>query len=165
MSDDNAAGRAGRDPEKRQGPSVNSAKLKTLFNRFRGHPVETDIEGHARVVRDVRAFHEEKGLARLSDGEIGRLAASLRGRLAGAPSKPASGAGRGGEGARIEAFALVLEATRRATGLDAVRRPDDRRPGHGRRARRRAADRGGQDAGRRVPGRVFAPRRAGASTS
>jgi len=118
MSDDNAAGRAGRDPEKRQGPSVTSAKLKTLFNRFRGHPVETDLEGYARVVRDIRAFHEEKGLARLSDGEIGRLAASLRRRLADAPSKTKSPAGRGGE-ARIEAFALVLEATRRATGLDA----------------------------------------------
>jgi preprotein translocase subunit SecA len=119
MTDDNTAGPAGRNLKKEHRPSPISARLKTAFNRFRGHPVETDLEGYARVVRDVRAFQEEKGLARLSDVEIGGLAASLRRRLAdGGPSKPKRGAGRV-EDERIEAFALVLEATRRATGLDA----------------------------------------------
>ncbi len=90
--------------------------LKTAFNRFRGHPVETDLAGYARMVRKIRAFHEEKGLVSVSDAEIGRLSASLRSRLADAPPKPKT---EDGGDARIEAFALALEATRRATGLEA----------------------------------------------
>ena len=116
MSDDNAAGRAGRDPEKRRGPSVTSAKLKTLFNRFRGHPVETDLSEYAKIVRSIRARLESEGLSRASDAELGRHAAFLRARLASAPPKPKAA---DGEAARIEVFALALEATRRATGLDA----------------------------------------------
>jgi preprotein translocase subunit SecA len=88
-------------------------KLLTAFNRFRGVPVETDLARYARTVRKVRAFHGAEGLARKSDKEIGYLAISLRRRLMGEPSTADE------EGARIEAFALVDEAARRATGLAA----------------------------------------------
>ena len=93
--------------------------LKSAFNRFRGHPVETDIARYARIVAKIRALHEEKQLVRASDAEIAGLAASLRLRLAGAPPRPKAEEAGGAEDARVEAFALVLEATRRATGLDA----------------------------------------------
>lgn len=90
-----------------------SAKLRTAFNRFRGVPVETDLAGYARTVRKIRAFHETEGLVRKTDEALGRLAASLCRRLKGEPSTEDA------EDARIEAFALVAEAARRATGLAA----------------------------------------------
>jgi preprotein translocase subunit SecA len=90
-----------------------TAKIKTAFNRFRGVAVETDLASYARTVRRIRDFHEAEGLARKSDGELGRLASLLRERLAGGPPGDAA------EAARVEAFALALEATRRGTGLDA----------------------------------------------
>jgi preprotein translocase subunit SecA len=90
-----------------------TAKITTAFNRFRGVAVETDLASCARTVKRIRDFHDTEGLARKSDGEIGRLAASLR-------ARPAAGAPGGAAGpARVEAFALALEATRRGTGLAA----------------------------------------------
>jgi preprotein translocase subunit SecA len=97
-------------------PSALSAKLKTAFNRFRGIPVETDLAAYARTVETIRAVHQRDGLVERSDAEIGLLAASLRQRLAEGPRAPSA---RDRESARIEAFALVLEASRRATGLAA----------------------------------------------
>jgi preprotein translocase subunit SecA len=90
-----------------------AAKIKTAFNRFRGVAVETDLEAYARTVGRVRELHEAQALARATDDEIGRLAGSSRVRLRdGGPKEAASEA-------RIEAFALALEAARRGTGLAA----------------------------------------------
>jgi len=81
--------------------------LKTAFNRFRGHPVETDLARYARTVDAIRAHHEKEGLGGIPDEEIGRRAASLR----------RGPAGPGPESR--QSFALALEAARRATGLAA----------------------------------------------
>ena len=87
------------------------ARLLTAFNRFRGVPVETDLAGYARTVRKIRATHETEGLGPKSDEALERLAVSLRRRLKGELSTEAKAL------ARIEAFAIVDEAARRATGL------------------------------------------------
>jgi len=89
------------------------ARALTAFNRFRGIPVETDLARLARTVGKIRAIHEAEGLARKTDEELGRLAASLRGRLKGEVSTEDP------EMAKVEAFALVDEAAWRATGLAA----------------------------------------------
>jgi len=78
------------------------SKLRTAFNRFRGHPVEDDLSAYLRTVRMIREFHESAALDGKADGEIGRLAAALRTRFD-----------------RTAAFALAIEAARRATGLAA----------------------------------------------
>jgi preprotein translocase subunit SecA len=93
-----------------------SAKLKTAFNRFRGVPVETDLAGSARTVRSIRAAHESGELAAIADAEIARRAAALRRPPADEASVPPS---REEERVRVAIFALALEASRRATGLDA----------------------------------------------
>ncbi len=92
-----------------------AAKIQTAFNRFRGLAVETDLAAYARTVGRIREYHDTEGLVRKDDGEIRRLAASLRARLAGGQLKSAAGP----DGPRIEAFALALEAARRGTGLAA----------------------------------------------
>jgi preprotein translocase subunit SecA len=78
------------------------SKLRTAFNRFRGHPVEDDLSAYLKIVRLIRVFHESTALDRMSDAEIGRLAAGLRMRFD-----------------RTGALALAVEAARRATGLAA----------------------------------------------
>ena len=78
------------------------SKLRTAFNRFRGHPVEDDLSAYLRTVRQIREFHESAALDRMTDAEIGRLSAGLRTRFD-----------------RTGAFALAVEAARRATGLAA----------------------------------------------
>ncbi len=89
------------------------ARICTAFNRFRGISLETDLAGYARTVGKIRSFHEAEGLGRRSDEELGRLAATLRGRLGDETlSAPA-------EDAKVEAFALVFEAARRTIGLTA----------------------------------------------
>jgi len=93
-----------------------STKLETAFDRFRGHPVEKDLAAYAKTVRRIRELHEREGLARASDAEIGERASALRRRIADITPKRTSD---DDEAARIEAFALVLEAARRATGLAA----------------------------------------------
>jgi len=106
----------GRSPARKRPTSAFSAKLKTAFNRFRGVPVETDLAAYARTVRSIRAAHESGRLAAIADAEIARRAAALH-------RPPADGASvpRAGEEDRVRAavFALALEASRRATGLDA----------------------------------------------
>jgi len=87
------------------------ARLQTAFNRFRGVPVETDLARYVRTVRKIRASHDTEGLARKSDEKLGRLAVSLRRRLEDELSTEDQ------ETARIETFALVDEAARRATSL------------------------------------------------
>jgi preprotein translocase subunit SecA len=116
MSDDMSAGRAGRETQQADKPSVLSARLKTAFNRFRGVAIETDLSGYARTVQKIRAQHEREGLARESDEDLGRRAVSLRRSLAEGRPRPS---GKAEASARIEAFALVLEAARRGTSLDA----------------------------------------------
>ena len=91
------------------------AKLLTAFNRLRGHPVETDLSGYLKTVGLIRAHHAGTGLALVSDEEIGRQAESIRHRMADDPSARSVAEPRD----RVEAFALALEATRRATGLEA----------------------------------------------
>jgi preprotein translocase subunit SecA len=87
--------------------------LRTAFNKLRGIAVETDLAKFTRAVARVRRCQESDDLARRTDEEIGRLAAALRSRLStGAPKDDAARA-------RIEAFALGVEAARRAVGLDA----------------------------------------------
>ncbi|HMA54541.1 MAG TPA: accessory Sec system translocase SecA2, partial [Acidobacteriota bacterium] len=93
-----------------------SAKLQTAFNRFRGHPVEKDLAAYVRSVRRIRERHEKERLAFLPDPELSRLASALRRRPADGALRTAAG---DGEAAQSEAFALVLEAARRATGLHA----------------------------------------------
>jgi len=86
------------------------ARLLTVFNRFRGVPVETDLAGYARTVRKIRAFHETEGLVRKSDEAIGLLAASLRRRLEGEPSTAAGAAAFTGP---LFVFALLADRLRR----------------------------------------------------
>jgi preprotein translocase subunit SecA len=75
--------------------------------------VETDLAIYARTVRKIRATHETEGLSLRSDEELGRRAESLSRRLKGELSTEAEAL------ARVEVFALVAEAARRATGLAA----------------------------------------------
>lgn len=89
------------------------ARLLTAFNRFRGVPVETDLARYARTVRKIRTSHETEGLGLKPDEALGRLAVSLRRSFKGEPSTDTE------ERARIEVFALVDEAARRATGFAA----------------------------------------------
>jgi preprotein translocase subunit SecA len=100
-----------------------SPRLETAFNRLRGVPVETDLARYVRTVGEIRRRHEAMDLARVPSPEIGRLASALRPRLAEASGRPEAGRrrakARDAAGARVEAFALILEATRRATGLAA----------------------------------------------
>lgn len=90
-------------------------KLRTMFNRFRGHPVEDDLTAYAKEVRQVREFHERAGLDEMSDSVIGERAAKLRERL----GRQTSPAGPECGEARVEVVALAVEAARRATGLAA----------------------------------------------
>ncbi len=116
MTQDDDAGPAGKIRKPAHRRTAFSTKLETAFNRFRGHPVEKDLAAYARTVQQIRARHESEGLARASGPEIGRLAVALRERLAAAAARPTAHDGRS---ALVEAFALVVEAARRATGLDA----------------------------------------------
>jgi preprotein translocase subunit SecA len=98
-----------------------SPKLETALNRFRGVPIETDLARFTRTVAEIRRRHARTGLAAVPAAEIGRLASALRRRMAEALARPGSGRRRSGSrdtaGDRIEALALTLESTRRATGL------------------------------------------------
>ncbi len=87
------------------------ARLLTAFNRFRGVPVETDLARYVRTARKIRTCHGTEGLGLKSDEELERLAISLNRRFKGELST------EDGALARIEAFALVDEAARRATGI------------------------------------------------
>jgi len=85
------------------------SKFRTAFNRFRGHPVEDDLSAYLKTVRRIRRFQESAAFGRRTDAEIGLAASALRGRLMNAADPEI----------RIDAFALALEAARRATGLAA----------------------------------------------
>ncbi len=78
-------------------------KLRTMFNRFRGHPVEDDLTAYLAEVFRVREFHERAALERMSDAELAARAATAR----------------EGGAARVEAVALAVEAARRGVGLAA----------------------------------------------
>ena len=115
--DDDLPAGPGRSRKPAQRRTAVSAKLETAFNRFRGLPVETDLAAYARTVRKIRASHESEGLARTSErGDRAAWPRPLRRRLAARAARPTA---RIAGAARIEAFALVLEAARRATGLAA----------------------------------------------
>ncbi|MBS1226380.1 MAG: secA 2, partial [Candidatus Aminicenantes bacterium] len=98
------------------------SKFRTAFNRFRGHPVEDDLSAYSKTVRRIRQFQESAALGRRTGAELGLAASALRNRLVNtaSPSQPDSKPGRIPPGeARVEAYALALEAARRATGLAA----------------------------------------------
>jgi preprotein translocase subunit SecA len=89
------------------------ARLRTAFDKIRGASVETDLTDYARAIRDIHAFHAAAGLAAKPDAELAGLAASLQERLR--RPVPAEAA----EPAKIEVFATILEAARRALDLTA----------------------------------------------
>ncbi len=97
------------------------SKFRTAFNRFRGHPVEDDLSAYLKTVRRIRQFQESAALGRRTDAELGLAASALRSRLVKTAALPQPDAKPGlmPPEARIEAFALALEAARRATGLAA----------------------------------------------
>jgi preprotein translocase subunit SecA len=101
------------DEHTRLSPGGWKARIRTAFNKFRGVPVETDLESYSRTVREIKAFHGAEGLGGRADAELGRLAARLRERFR---NGPAAGSA---ERIRTEAFALAFEAARRGTGLEA----------------------------------------------
>ena len=113
MSDDMPAARTARSSERKARPSPFSASLQTAFNRFRGVPVETDLARYVRTVRKIRASHDTEGLGLKSDEALGFIAAALCPRFKGEVSTEDQ------ETAKVEVFALVDEAARRATGLAA----------------------------------------------
>jgi preprotein translocase subunit SecA len=116
MTEDDPDGRAGKIPGPTDRRHTLLAKLETVFNRFRGHPVEKDLAAYGKTVQRIRALREKEGLARASEAEIGERASALRRRLAGAEARPAA---EDDQSSRVEAFALALEAARRGTGLAA----------------------------------------------
>ncbi|MEN6310565.1 MAG: accessory Sec system translocase SecA2 [Acidobacteriota bacterium] len=84
-------------------------KLRSVFNRVRGVPVEVDLSPYRRTVAEIRAFRDAKRLDRLTDDGLHAAALSLAGRIKdGFPL----------ERAAVEAFALADEAARRALGLE-----------------------------------------------
>ena len=98
------------------------SKIRTAFNRFRGHPVEDDLSAYSKTVRRIRQFHKSAALGLKTDAELGIAAAALCSRLVKTAALPQPDAMPGlvpPADARIEAFALALEAARRATGLAA----------------------------------------------
>ncbi len=80
------------------------SKLKSLFHRMSGNPVETDLSSYRVFIEDVKA----RDLAQVPDSELG----SMSKRLMGVPSSGASP-----DDLWVEAFALVREASRRSIGL------------------------------------------------
>ena len=85
-----------------------TAKLQATLNRLRGVLVETNLSRYWRSVERIHEFRKSRGLARSSDAELEKLSGTLATRLrSGLPL----------EGASVEAFALVFEASRRAIGL------------------------------------------------
>jgi preprotein translocase subunit SecA len=118
MIEFDAPGPAGRPMKNDRPPAPLWAKLQTAFNRFRGHPVETDLAGYLRSVQRIRDLGERHGLAGIPGAEIARKAAGLRPRLTG-PGMEGNAARSDRDAARLEAFALAVEAARRATGLSA----------------------------------------------
>ena len=83
-------------------------KLVEAFNKASGVPVEVDLGRKFGTVRRIHEFRRTRGLDRLSDGELTRMAAGLGDQLkSGFPL----------EGAVAEVFALVYEAARRSLGL------------------------------------------------
>lgn len=89
-------------------PAGLSLKLKSVFNRACGVPVEVDLSPYRRIVDGIHAFGKEMGLGGLSDDDLKRRSLSLTQRVkAGSPPEKAT----------VEAFALVDEAARRALGL------------------------------------------------
>jgi preprotein translocase subunit SecA len=100
----------------RRRPSALAAKLQTAFNRLRGVPIETDLAAYARTVRMIRTVHERENLGAIADADIARRAAALRRPAPDGPADPSSGDAKI---SRPALFALILEAARRGTGLDA----------------------------------------------
>jgi preprotein translocase subunit SecA len=83
-------------------------RLRSAFNRARGVPIEADLGRYWRMVDNIHAYRRDRGLDRISDDGLTRLALDLAGRLK---------SGSSPEGAIAEAFAIVHEAARRALGL------------------------------------------------
>ncbi len=118
MIETDPAALSGRPSGRGRRPAIFPAWLQSGFNKLRGHPVETDLAGYLRTVRRVRDRAASEGLTGLPDGELARRAAALRPRLEDGLAGDRA-ARRDRDAARVEAFALAVEAARRATGLAA----------------------------------------------
>ncbi len=93
-----------------QGPSAAGIgkKLKMAFDRIRGVPVEKDLSQFWGCVARIQAFRRDSKLEGKSEEKIALMSEALAARVK---------AGESGYTARIEAFALVFEASRRTLGL------------------------------------------------
>jgi len=94
-------------------------KLRTLFNRFRGHPVEDDLTAHFKEVGRVREFSERAGLGHSRDEEIRERADELKARLTRRSSPSAPSSSSSSSSSSVEGVALAVEAARRGVGLAA----------------------------------------------
>ena len=81
------------------------SRLRSAFHRVSGNPVETDLSSYRVFIEEVKA----RDLAQVPDSELGSMSKHLMG-------PPSSGASP--DDLRVEAFALVREASRRSIGLD-----------------------------------------------
>lgn len=79
-------------------------KLRTLFNRRRGIPVETDLSAYWKVIQEIKTHNLEE----VPDSDIRDISLNLIEK---------AGSGLSPEGLLNEAFALVREASRRSIGL------------------------------------------------
>ena len=57
------------------------SKIRTAFNRFRGHPVEDDLSAYFKTVRRIRQCHESAALGLETDANIALAASALRSRV------------------------------------------------------------------------------------
>jgi len=95
------------------------ARIQTAFNRVRGVAIETDLAPYRRTLGKVRAFHRSEGFALATDDDLAQRASALRRSLASRPSRWPESPMPTMEWDKVEAFALTLEAARRAIGLEA----------------------------------------------
>jgi preprotein translocase subunit SecA len=93
-------------------------KIKPVFNRFVGNPVETDLSAYRRLADEVRA----QNLADTPDTKLRAMALDLIGEARTGKADPTvpnkSLYDRGRRKMVIRSFSLVLEASRRALGLN-----------------------------------------------
>jgi len=119
MIETSTAGPSGRPADRGRRPHALPVRLTAAFNRFRGYPVETDLAGYERTVKGIRDLADRLGLAGVPDAEIARRAAALRPFLTGPFPAGKTTARDRRDRPRAEAFALAVEAARRAVGLAA----------------------------------------------
>jgi preprotein translocase subunit SecA len=99
------------DPDSREKISRSSrlaTRLRAVFNKVCGIPVEVDLRSYRRKVGQVHTFRLKQKLSQLPDEELNRRSRKLGNKMLCESSV---------EKAALEAFALVYEASHRAIGL------------------------------------------------